>query len=190
MFKAIFFDKENTLLKDNGYDPVFDSNLIFEDFLSIIDFLKDKDFRYFIITNQSGINRGFFSKEIFEENMNKIINYFKSKGLFFNDFFYCPHLPEENCDCRKPKMLLVKRAEALYNLDLKNSYIIGDRKSDVLLGINAKMKTIYLNRGYPELQKNKVRFDNKNDYNLDEDFLIKNNVIKIDNLLKLKEIIK
>ena len=87
MFKAIFFDKENTLLKDNGYDPVFDSKLIFEDFLNIIDFLKDKDFRYFIITNQSGINRGFFSKEIFEENMNKIINYFKSKGLFFNNFF-------------------------------------------------------------------------------------------------------
>jgi len=67
MFKAIFFDKENTLLKDNVYDPVFDSNLIFEDFLSIIDFLKDKDFRYFIITNQSGINRGFFQKKFLKK---------------------------------------------------------------------------------------------------------------------------
>ncbi|MCX8058419.1 MAG: HAD-IIIA family hydrolase [Spirochaetes bacterium] len=177
--KAIFFDKENTLIKDNGYDPNFNESLIFDDVLEGLFFLKEREYLLFIITNQSGINRGFFSKDIFDQNMKKFINYFLLNGIVFINYFYCPHMPEENCNCRKPEVLNIKRAEALYNIDLSKSYIIGDRISDVYLGINCGMNIIFVERGYPEIEKNKKRFDSKKDYLLEEELIKKYNIVKI-----------
>lgn len=187
--KAIFFDKENTLIKDNGYNPEFSESLIFNDVINGLKLVKDRDFLFFIITNQSGINRGFFTKETFEKNLLKLFDYFRNHGIIFQDYFYCPHLPEEKCKCRKPEILNIKRAEALYNLNLSESYIIGDRKADVLLGINTGMKVIFIERGYPELEKDKKRFDDKNDYYIDDEFIRNNNIIKIKSFNELKDVI-
>ena len=67
-----------------------------------------------------------------------------------DDIFICPHLAKHNCNCRKPKLGLIDAAKKKYNINLKKSILVGDRKSDIDVGVNSGMQTIFINRGYKE----------------------------------------
>ena len=92
-----------------------------------------------IITNQSGIGRGYYSENDFTNLTNWMINEFKKNNVNILKVYYCPHTPDENCNCRKPKIGMIQQSLNDFNIDLENSWLIGDKKSDIETAINANI---------------------------------------------------
>jgi heptosyltransferase-2 len=125
--RAVFFDRDGTLCRDANYLNRW------EDFelLSGVDRLKslrEEGFELIGVSNQSGISKGIVEKG-FVENVNKL--FIDKYG--FTDFYYCPHNPEELCQCRKPEPEMLLKARASYGIDLKRSFVVGDKEADMLL---------------------------------------------------------
>jgi len=152
MNKAIFYDRDGTLVEDPGYVYKI------EDFRLLpktIEALKNlKDFKFFIVTNQSGIGRKFFTKEDFDRFNNHLINVLKENSIIIEKTFVCPHHPDEECDCRKPSIKLIKEIEKEFNIDLKKSWVIGDHPHDIEMGKSAGCKTIYVLTGHGQKHLN------------------------------------
>jgi heptosyltransferase-2 len=125
--RAVFFDRDGTLCKDVGYLNKFEDLEIFKD-VSDLRTLKEKGFKLIGVSNQSGIARG-----IVDENFVKEVNNIFVTQYGFDDFYYCPHHPDEHCPCRKPEPEMVLKARAKYNIELKKSYVVGDKELDILL---------------------------------------------------------
>ncbi len=160
--KAIFLDRDGTVIEEVNYLNSFEKLKIFPFSKTSIKILKNLNFKIFLITNQSGVARGYFS----EEFVIKINSYLCDK-LNIDDFFYCPHHPDENCDCRKPKIGMILNAKKKYpEIELNKSYIIGDKEIDVITGKNAGLKSILVLTGYGKdyLNSSKADFIVKNLY--------------------------
>jgi heptosyltransferase-2 len=126
--KAVFLDKDGTLIEDKHYLNSFDGLVILRGTKAGLKKLKGAGFKLIGITNQSGIARGIVDREFVKQS-----NEYIEKELGIDDFYYCPHHPDEKCSCRKPEPLLLLKARNRHLINLKLSYIIGDRESDVLL---------------------------------------------------------
>ena len=107
--------------------------------------LKRAKFLVIVVTNQPDIGNGLISK-ITVEAMHQWLE----RHLHVNDIKFCPHRQDENCGCRKPKPGMLLEAAKQWNIDLGNSYMVGDRCSDVIAGQSAGCYTIFINRGYRE----------------------------------------
>ena len=105
-------------------------------------------FLFFIITNQSGIGRGYYTIEDFHEFNNHLIKTLKNENIEIIKTYFCPHLKEDNCDCRKPKTKFIDMIVDEFNIDLKKSFVIGDHPSDIELGVNAGCRTIFITTGH------------------------------------------
>lgn len=125
--RAVFFDRDGTLCKDVNYLNRFEDLDIFKD-VEDLKLLKEKGFGLIGISNQSGISRGIVDEE-FTRKVNKIF----VDRYGFDDFYYCPHHPDDGCSCRKPESEMILRARAEHNIDLKKSYVIGDKDIDIFL---------------------------------------------------------
>ena len=141
-YNIVFLDRDGTITVDKIYlnDP---NEIEFID--GVIDGLKklfDKGFKLAIVTNQSGIARGLVQIENLNKIHQKIIDTLEKNGVEIFKMYYCPHLPEENCDCRKPKIGMVKEIIGLINKE--KSFMIGDKESDVEFGKNLGIKTILI----------------------------------------------
>ena len=90
-----------------------------------------------IVTNQSGIGRGFYTEEDFGKLTNWMMKIFLEQNVNIKCVYHCPHTPLDECACRKPKVGMLKRAEAELQVDLKRSILIGDSDSDIKMGIDA-----------------------------------------------------
>ncbi|QJC29871.1 bifunctional histidinol-phosphatase/imidazoleglycerol-phosphate dehydratase HisB [Enterobacteriaceae endosymbiont of Plateumaris sericea] len=146
--KVLFIDRDGTLIsepKDNYQIDHF-NKLVFEpNVILTLSQLKKFFYSLVIITNQDGLGTKNFPKKNFDMIHNFMINIFKSQGIEFNDVFICPHYLQDNCICRKPKTTMLK--SYLNNtLDKKNSYVIGDRTTDMELSKNIGIKGILYNK--------------------------------------------
>lgn len=104
--------------------------------------LRKAGYRIVIVTNQSGIGRGYFDTETLERVHDRLRLELRKKGADFDAIYYCPHTPEDNCNCRKPKPGLFLRAASELDIDLESSYTLGDRDLDVEAGRAAGTTTI------------------------------------------------
>ena len=147
MSKAIFLDRDGTLNIDKGYTYKTQDLKFFPDVSKALNLLK-KDFKFVIITNQSGIGRGYYTEEDFHKFNNRLVGELEKKGIKIEKTYFCPHHPDDNCDCRKPNTKFVEQARKELGIELKNSFVIGDHPNDVELGKNAGCKTIYLLTGH------------------------------------------
>jgi len=102
----------------------------------------------FIITNQAGIGKGNFKESEFLKFNKQYIDILNKESIRIEEVFYCPHSENDNCICRKPKTYFVDVARKKYNLNLKKSFIVGGHPSDVELGSNTGMKSIFLITGH------------------------------------------
>lgn len=159
MNKALFLDRDGTLNEDPGYvHKIEDFKLL----PKTIEALKSlKDFKFFIITNQSGIGRKFFTKDDFERFNNHLIDVLKENNITIEKTFVCPHHPNEECDCRKPNIKVIKEVEKKFNIDLKKSWVIGDHPHDIEMGKNAGCRTIYVLTGHGQkhLNESEIKSD-------------------------------
>ena len=148
---AVFFDRDNTLNFDPGY--LSDPNLVnlFEGVGEGIAKLRnDFNFKIIVISNQSGISRGYFTESdvlAVNEKINLILK--MQFNTEIDAFYFCPFHPdfssEEESKCRKPSPLLVFKAANDLDIDLRKSYFVGDSISDIECGINANLKTVLVN---------------------------------------------
>ena len=157
MKAAIFLDRDNVIVEDVGYVHKIKDFKLIDNAVEGLKLLKK--YKLFIITNQSGIGRGYYALKDFESFNNHLLNELKKHKIKIQKTYYCPHRPEDDCDCRKPKIKLLKDAEKEFNVDLKKSFVIGDRKSDFEMGRNAGCKTIHVLTGHGNNSKNDVKPD-------------------------------
>ncbi|MHA4740458.1 D-glycero-alpha-D-manno-heptose-1,7-bisphosphate 7-phosphatase [Dyadobacter sp. MSC1_007] len=148
--KAVFLDKDGTLVKDVPYnvDPskvVFETN-VFEGLRT----LQADGYKLVIISNQPGLEMELFSQEQLDELILFFVNVFKENDLLLSGFYYCPHKPGIDgpaCRCRKPEPGLLVEAGKELDLDLAKSWMIGDILNDVEAGSRAGCKTVLIDNG-------------------------------------------
>jgi histidinol-phosphate phosphatase family protein len=154
--RAVFFDRDGVINKEVSYLDSTDKVEILPGTAEAIKLLNQKNFKVVIITNQSGIARGYFTINTLNEIHNLIQNELMKSSAKIDAFYFCPHLPSDDCECRKPKIGLIKKAEKELDIDLTSSYFIGDTISDLKAGINAGLKSILVLTGYGEKEKKKL----------------------------------
>ena len=159
MEKAIFVDRDGTIIEEVNYLSNLKDLKIYRFSYDAMEVFHNLGFKVIVITNQSGIGRGYFP----EEFVNHIHDILK-RELYITDFFFCPHKPEDNCNCRKPKTGLIEKALKKYNIDLEKSYFIGDSSKDIDTAINAGLKHIQVLTGYGKIDINPESFQSLNLY--------------------------
>ncbi len=144
--KTLFLDRDGVLNKDTGYLFQWNNWEWMPGILSLCRGAVLKGYKLVVITNQSGIARGFYSLQAMKELHLKLSNEMESAGAPLLDIFFCPHHPEISgkCLCRKPDSLLLEKAAARHQLDLANSWFLGDSSRDIQAGLKAGCRTARL----------------------------------------------
>ena len=154
MKKAIFLDRDGTINVEKDY--IYKSeDLVFEEgTIEALKTFKNLEYILIVVSNQSGIARGYFTEEdlnIFNNNMNEIL---KKNGVEITEFYCCPHHPngigeyKKVCECRKPNNKMIEDAIKKYNIDREKSYMVGDKISDIEAGFKSNLKTVLVKTGY------------------------------------------
>jgi D-glycero-D-manno-heptose 1,7-bisphosphate phosphatase len=146
MSKAIFIDKDGTLIPDIPYNVDPDKITLENNLVEGLIKLKEEGYLLIIISNQSGVERGYFKEEALVDVKAKIQTLLAMHNLQLDSFYYCPHYAVQ-CDCRKPLPGLILKAAQHHNIDLKSSWMIGDILNDVEAGNLAGCKTILIDNG-------------------------------------------
>ena len=148
MNKAFFIDKDGTLVDNSGYPKIIPTDkVLYSDVIGGLINIQKKEYKIIIFSNQPWVAKGRMSKEEVEEVFKNLIKKLSEKGIFVSDYFYCPHQSSDNCECKKPKPKMLFDAAKKHNIDLKESYTIGDMDDDIFAGINAGTKTILVKTG-------------------------------------------
>lgn len=154
MKKAIFLDKDGTLVYDIPYN-VDPSRVRFNDgAIAALRKFKQHDYLLIVVSNQSGVAHGYFSEQTLRALGTHINETLGRRGLKLDDFRYCPHHPagkiaaySMDCTCRKPKPGLILESARKFDIDLSHSWMIGDILNDVEAGNSAGCRTILINNG-------------------------------------------
>lgn len=154
--KAVFLDRDGTLCEEVNYLSRPEDLRLFPFSAEAVKLLNENGFIVILITNQSGIARGFFDEKVLHEIHAKLKNELAESDAKLNAIYFCPHSSTDNCDCRKPKTGMIKRAKQDFSLDLENSWIIGDKAIDVETGFNAQIKTALVLTGYGQTEVEKL----------------------------------
>jgi len=164
MNKAVFLDRDGTINEEVNYlsDPK-DLKLL-PGVAEAIRMFNEANYKVIIITNQSAIARGFLTVEKLNNIHEKLLKLLEEKGARIDAIYYCPHHPDEECECRKPKAGLILRASKEHNINIRMSYMIGDRLIDIEAGRNAGCKTVLVKTGYGGQELNKIHFNSKPDF--------------------------
>jgi len=153
--KTIFLDRDGVINHEVGYLHKIEDfqfiNGVFEACL----YFQSLDYHIVIVTNQSGINRGYYTELDFHRVNSWMLDQFQCHGINILDVFFCPHDPDDDCDCRKPKPGMLLKAKQKHGIDMNRSWIIGDKEADIkaanAAGIN---QTILVKSGHAIDSKN------------------------------------
>jgi len=144
--KTIFLDRDGVINKEVNYlHRIKDCEFIDGIFEACI-YLQDIGFKIVIITNQSGIARGYFNENDYQILTNWITLQFNKKSIKLLEIFHCPHGPDSKCSCRKPRPGMLLEAQHKYSINMTNSWLIGDREDDILAANNAGINNTILVR--------------------------------------------
>lgn len=155
MKRAVFLDRDGTLIEEVGYLDRLDRIQFFPYSIDAIRLLNRAGFAVVVVTNQAGIGRGFFD-ETFVESTHRVLSATLTAGSARIDaFYFCPHHPEatrpgyrQACDCRKPQPGLLKRAAQDHDIDLGASFAVGDRLHDLAAGAAVGARGVLVRTGY------------------------------------------
>ena len=145
MTKALFLDRDGVINIDKLYVYKIEDFEFVSGIFEVLSLAQAKAYLLIIVTNQSGIARNYYSKADFEKLTNFMLDEFKKHNIKINKVYHCPHHPDDNCSCRKPKTQMLQQAQTQFNIDFSQSFMIGDRRSDILCANNAGVKSIFFN---------------------------------------------
>lgn len=146
---AIFLDRDGTLIEEVNYLSRVEDLLVFPFAAEALRRLKQAGFLLIVVTNQSGIGRGIYT----EADMHLIHDAIQQRlGGAIDGFYFCPHLPCDACECRKPKLGMIEAAARDLNVDIGGSWMVGDKAIDVETGKRAGMRTALVLTGYGSQQ--------------------------------------
>ncbi|MCX6564469.1 MAG: HAD family hydrolase [Candidatus Aminicenantes bacterium] len=153
--RAVFLDRDGTINVDVGYPSRYDQVKIYAASFEALRKINAAGFLAVVVTNQSGIGRGFLTEDDLRDIHARMAEDFLARGARLDAFYYCPHydlseIPRYrlDCPCRKPKPEMARRAAAELGLDLSRSYMIGDKVEDVEFGLAAGASPILVRTGY------------------------------------------
>jgi len=147
--KTIFLDRDGVINKEVHYLHKIEDFEFIDGVFKICQYLNMLGYEIIIITNQSGISRGYYNETDFEILSNWMVDEFKKNDIKILDIFHCPHSPESNCKCRKPKPGMLLAAKDKYNIDMQNSWLIGDKEDDIIAAKNSDItNTILVKSGH------------------------------------------
>lgn len=147
MSRAVFIDRDGTINVDTGYVHKREDFVFIPRVVEALKLLTGTDYKIIIITNQSGIGRGKYTKQDFLALTEHIGSELRKSGARVDGVYYCPHHPDEDCACRKPKTKMLDDAVSKFGIDLSKSYVIGDKTADIKMGENAGCRTVLVKTG-------------------------------------------
>ena len=149
--KCIFLDRDGTIIEDVDYLSTPSGVKILPGAARGMELLKKDGYLLIIITNQSGVARGYFTEENLAAIHRKMRKLLRAQGADYDDLFYCPHHINGavepfnvECDCRKPKTGLLQKAKDKYNIDFSQSFFVGDMEGDIKAGKTAGCRTVLI----------------------------------------------
>jgi D-glycero-D-manno-heptose 1,7-bisphosphate phosphatase len=147
---AVFLDRDGTILDELGYLNHASRFRMLPGVAAAIARLNEARYPVIVVSNQSGVGRGYFPENVVTQVNGLMERALAKEGAKLTAIYYCPHASAEECDCRKPKPGMAKRAAKDYRIDLTRSYFVGDRRSDIELGHDVGGKSILVRTGYGE----------------------------------------
>ena len=151
--KTVFIDRDGTMNRDVGYLSRPEDLEVFPFTRKAVALFKESGYLIVVITNQSGIGRGFYDEAalalIHERLRNEI-------GVAIDGIYFCPHIPGGGCECRKPNLGMIEAACRELAIDMENSWMIGDKVLDIQTGFNAGLRTAMVLTGYGNKDRSKM----------------------------------
>jgi D-glycero-D-manno-heptose 1,7-bisphosphate phosphatase len=147
---AVFLDRDGTIAEEVGYLNHDSRFRMFPFAAAAIRRLNEANLLVIVVTNQSGVGRGHFPEALVQTVHELMREQLAAAGARIDAAYYCPHIPAENCTCRKPRTGMLEQAAREYALDLQRSFVVGDRRGDIELARNAGARSILVRTGYGE----------------------------------------
>ncbi|NLI81847.1 MAG: HAD family hydrolase [Deltaproteobacteria bacterium] len=145
--KFVFLDRDGVINEDRpDYIKHWEEVRFYPDALEALRRLNEMDVQVILISNQSGLNRGIIGSEAFRDIHRRMVRHIRDCGGDVLAAFYCPHMPHEHCRCRKPAPGMIRKASGIFGIPLENTFMIGDRWTDVEAAENAGCRAILLDR--------------------------------------------
>lgn len=155
MRQAVFLDRDGTLNEEVGYLDRLDRLVLFPWTIDAVRLLNRAEFAVVVVTNQAGVARGFFEEPFVHDVHRHIDRLFADGGAWVDGYYYCPHHPDGtieayrvDCECRKPRPGMIRRAERELGLDVARSYVVGDRWLDIGLARAVGATGVLVRTGY------------------------------------------
>jgi D-glycero-D-manno-heptose 1,7-bisphosphate phosphatase len=174
---AVFLDRDGTINEEMGYINHPSRFIIFPYVAESIRFFNELGLKVVVVTNQSGVARGYFSESLVKKLHEELREKMKEEGAIIDAIYYCPHHPQEgqvkykiDCSCRKPKPGMILKAVKDHEIDLSRSYMVGDRYKDIIFARNLKLKSGFVLTGYG---RGEYTFD-KGKWEFEPDFIGEN----------------
>jgi D-glycero-D-manno-heptose 1,7-bisphosphate phosphatase len=163
MVRAVFLDRDGVIAEEVGYLKDVSELRLIPDSSRAVHLLNETGMKVILITNQSGVARGYFSEGVIREIHQAMEKQLSEERAFIDAIYYCPHHPEGTieqyaiqCNCRKPGLGMLAQAAQDHDIDLKHSYLVGDKLSDVECAQRAGMRSILVLTGYGMGERRKI----------------------------------
>lgn len=146
MHKALFLDRDGVINVEKDYLYKIEDFEFIDGIFELCKYFQAENYKIFVVTNQSGIAREFYTEKEFQNLSNWMIQQFQDHEIKLTKIYHCPHHPKYSgeCDCRKPNPGMFLQAAKEFDIDLKNSVMVGDKERDIEAAINAGLQTTYL----------------------------------------------
>jgi len=158
-WSVVVLDRDGTIIEEREYLSEPEQVRLIPGVGAALRHLREMGFGLVVITNQSGIGRGFFDQEQLERVHGRLRELLEMEGVHVDGFYICPHKPEDDCACRKPRLGLLQKAAGELGFNLANSIVIGDKACDIEMGRMAGALTFLVRTGYGAQFENEVAAD-------------------------------
>jgi D-glycero-D-manno-heptose 1,7-bisphosphate phosphatase len=158
MNRALFLDRDGVINIEKDYVYKIEDFKFIDGIFELCRHYQNLGYLLFVVTNQSGIARGYYDESDFDKLTSWMIEQFLKEGISITKVYHCPHHPDISgaCECRKPKSGMILEAQKEFDLDLKNSILIGDKEHDIEAAIDAGIEESYLFDETESIEKSKA----------------------------------
>ena len=147
--KTIFLDRDGVINKEINYLHKIEDFEFIDGVFEACQYLQSLEYKIIVITNQSGISRGLYTNNDYQIITKWMVSQFMKNNISILDTFHCPHLPDSGCNCRKPKPGMLLNAKNKYDIDMNQSWMIGDKETDITAAISSGINnTILVKSGH------------------------------------------